>query len=379
MFTIAVSAISEYGNVPWYSEECSSILATTYSSGSSKERKAVTTDLHNSCTDSHTGTSVAAPLAAGICALALEANPDLNWRDMQHLIVRTSKPLRSAGWMTNGAGRIYSSFGGYGLMNANDMVELAKTWVSVPKQNSCEIRSISNNTIIPETGKVRFEFHVKCDSIEFLEHVQLQVTIFSLSRGDLKMSLISPSRTKSELLSFRPLDHYARDINNWKFMSVHFWDESPNGIWYLDIQNHYYLNAVLHGRPILTLHGTDEIMNPLPTMTKQSKNETESKSTVNRRLSVTLQAQTDNTVGDSESSVEESAKDNECTAQFLKNARDQHQAKMEMLEIKKEFYKTHQQVLEKYQQLIDGQLGDAGNNITEDLLPYLKELNESEP
>lgn len=32
----------------------------------------VTTDLHGRCTDSHTGTSASAPLAAGILALALE-------------------------------------------------------------------------------------------------------------------------------------------------------------------------------------------------------------------------------------------------------------------------------------------------------------------
>ncbi len=33
----------------------------------------VTTDLHHKCTESHTGTSASAPLAAGILALALEA------------------------------------------------------------------------------------------------------------------------------------------------------------------------------------------------------------------------------------------------------------------------------------------------------------------
>lgn len=43
----------------------------------------ITTDLHHSCTKSHTGTSASAPLAAGIAALTLEANPDLTWRDLQ--------------------------------------------------------------------------------------------------------------------------------------------------------------------------------------------------------------------------------------------------------------------------------------------------------
>jgi len=33
----------------------------------------LTTDLHHVCTEAHTGTSASAPLAAGICALALHA------------------------------------------------------------------------------------------------------------------------------------------------------------------------------------------------------------------------------------------------------------------------------------------------------------------
>ena len=37
------------------------------------------------------GTSAAAPEAAGVIALALEANPSLTWRDVQHLLVFTSK------------------------------------------------------------------------------------------------------------------------------------------------------------------------------------------------------------------------------------------------------------------------------------------------
>jgi len=73
IWTLSISSATEKGSVPWYSEACSSTLATTYSSGSFGERQIVTTDLHHGCTASHTGTSASAPLAAGICALALEA------------------------------------------------------------------------------------------------------------------------------------------------------------------------------------------------------------------------------------------------------------------------------------------------------------------
>lgn len=60
------------------------------------------------CTVEHTGTSASAPLAAGIAALALEANPTLTWRDMQYLVVLTSRsePLeKEDGWILNGVKR----------------------------------------------------------------------------------------------------------------------------------------------------------------------------------------------------------------------------------------------------------------------------------
>ncbi|KAK3597021.1 hypothetical protein CHS0354_014910 [Potamilus streckersoni] len=107
IYTLSISSATENGNIPWYSEACSSTLATTYSSGSGGERQIVTTDLRRSCTETHTGTSASAPLAAGLCALALQANPMLTWRDLQHIVVMTAKPfnLHDSDWITNGVGR----------------------------------------------------------------------------------------------------------------------------------------------------------------------------------------------------------------------------------------------------------------------------------
>ena len=41
IYTLSISSATEHGNVPWYSEACSSTLATTYSSGSGGERQIV--------------------------------------------------------------------------------------------------------------------------------------------------------------------------------------------------------------------------------------------------------------------------------------------------------------------------------------------------
>ncbi|XP_077106853.1 proprotein convertase subtilisin/kexin type 4-like isoform X3 [Ranitomeya variabilis] len=73
IFTLSVGSTTEHGDVPWYSEACASTLTTTFSSGLSKNRQIVTTDIRYRCTEHHSGTSASAPLAAGIIALALEA------------------------------------------------------------------------------------------------------------------------------------------------------------------------------------------------------------------------------------------------------------------------------------------------------------------
>lgn len=46
------------------------------------------------CTEGHTGTSAAAPLAAGMIALMLQVRPCLTWRDVQHVIVFTATKVR---------------------------------------------------------------------------------------------------------------------------------------------------------------------------------------------------------------------------------------------------------------------------------------------
>lgn len=42
----------------------------------------------------------------------------------------------------------------------------------------------------------------------------------------------------------RPLDVSSQGYNNWIFMSTHFWDEDPQGLWILGLQNKgYYFNT----------------------------------------------------------------------------------------------------------------------------------------
>uniref|UniRef100_A0A131YEU3 furin n=1 Tax=Rhipicephalus appendiculatus TaxID=34631 RepID=A0A131YEU3_RHIAP len=261
IWTLSISSATENGLVPWYSEACSSTLATTYSSGSTGERQIITTDLHHGCTSTHTGTSASAPLAAGICALALEANRRLTWRDMQHIVVRTAKPanLHTSDWQKNGVGRNVSHSFGYGLMDADAMVALAKRWTTVPQQKTCMVRAQPLDKYISPKSHVELKLNVNCENVRFLEHVQAKVTLSATRRGDLHIYLTSPAGTRSTLLAQRPLDNSRSGFQAWPFMSVHTWGESPNGRWKLEVHNdgRYFGKATLKEWSLI-LYGTSE-------------------------------------------------------------------------------------------------------------------------
>ncbi|KRX22108.1 Furin [Trichinella nelsoni] len=271
IYTLSISSATENGRVPWYSEACSSTLATTYSSGSNNDKMIVTTDLHHGCTSFHTGTSASAPLAAGICALTLEANPDLTWRDMQHIVVRTARPegLTANDWSVNGVGRSVSHSFGYGLMDAGAMVRLARNWTNVSEQHQCRTlyRLSRKGKTIPKESIVKMRmvtdgcFNDPKRKVAYLEHVQSYITLTSRKRGNLLIFLTSPSGTKSTLLPRRNHDTTPDGIRNWAFMTTHSWGEKAEGRWTLEIQNDNLDEAHLL-KWELVLYGTDQPVGP---------------------------------------------------------------------------------------------------------------------
>ncbi|KAG8011985.1 Proprotein convertase subtilisin/kexin type 5 [Nibea albiflora] len=207
IYTISISSTAESGRKPWYLEECSSTLTTTYSSGENYDRKIITTDLRHRCTDSHTGTSASAPMAAAIIALALEAN---------HLY-------------------------GFGLMDAEAMVKEAEQWKHVPPQHVCvesadrQIRTIRPEHVVRSVYKATGCTDNSNHHVMYLEHVVVRITITHPRRGDLSINLTSPSGTKSQLLANRLFDHSMEGFKNWEFMTTHCWGEKATGDWVLEI------------------------------------------------------------------------------------------------------------------------------------------------
>ncbi|XP_006812431.2 furin-like protease 1, partial [Saccoglossus kowalevskii] len=243
IYTMSISSVDEFGNIPWYLEQCSSTLATTYSSGEQGGSQISSTDLQHECTDSHTGTSASAPLAAGLIALVLEANSALTWRDVQHIVVMTSRRGnlidKDPGWVTNGAG--------YEAGMALDdgcwrHVRLAEKWKEVPTQNECETPVDTIAKKISGSGKIIVTMTTDfCDTqtekVNYLEHVQVKMFLDFSRDGDLSIDLISPAGTRSNLLSPRKYDHSENAFENWIAMTTHFWGEKAQGTWTLEIQN----------------------------------------------------------------------------------------------------------------------------------------------
>ncbi|KAG9281847.1 proprotein convertase subtilisin/kexin type 5 [Astyanax mexicanus] len=245
IYTISLGSTTQSGRKPWYLEECSSTLATTYSSGESQGLGIVTTDLRQRCTDEHSGTSASAPIAAGIIALTLEANPLLTWRDVQHIIVKTSRRghLSAPDWQSNGAGYDVSHLYGFGLMDAEAMVKEAETWREVPTQHVCEERTVQNARVISPEKVLRLLYKSsgcsaqRTQHVAYVEHVIIRVTITHPRRGDLSIALTSPAGTKSQLLALRPNDHSTDGFVKWEFMTTHCWGEKAAGDWILEIRD----------------------------------------------------------------------------------------------------------------------------------------------
>ncbi|KFH73648.1 hypothetical protein MVEG_00862 [Podila verticillata NRRL 6337] len=241
-YTISIGAVTRYDTHPDYSESCSAQLGVTYSSG---ERSFIyTCDVgKRSCSNSHSGTSAAAPIAAGIFALALEVRPDLNWRDIQYLTMRTAIPVdeNDPDWTETSVGRLFNHKYGYGKLDAYAIVEAAKTWVSVGEQVTFESPVISVNGDIPngEMGLPSVALITEKDlkSVKFgqLEHVTVTVNIQHEFRGEVEVFLRSPDNIVSKLAVARPIDASTEGFNDWTFMSVKHWEENPLGSWTLTV------------------------------------------------------------------------------------------------------------------------------------------------
>ncbi|XP_060592456.1 neuroendocrine convertase 2-like [Ruditapes philippinarum] len=255
IYTIAIGAVSETSAPTWYSEHCTAILAATYS-GDFPNARIATTGPSNTCVNDFSGTSSACPLASGIFALTLQANPALTWRDMQHMLVEysiSSGLHADANFYTNAAGKTVSHWFGFGLMDAEAMVDNAPSWKNVPSSTICSSTQI-NVDINSVTSSIVSTYSASQCCISNLEHVIVTIRYRASRRGNVEFFIDSPSGTRSKIFRSRTNDLSSSSIT-WDFMSVHTWGENPEGDWTLTMSdaiggtsmNLYYWSIQFYG------------------------------------------------------------------------------------------------------------------------------------
>ena len=217
------------------------------------------------------GTSAAVPLVSGVVALMLEENPNLSWRDVQDILIRTARKIdEPGGWSTNAAGLEFSHNYGAGLLDATAAVteaglrgtaggNLLGASQSYLKsiffgENSDELNDLSG--AVPDgTGE---DYLVAFDLSEEpnlnVEHVQIAMTVITERRSDLEIVLISPSGTQS-ILQEVDATHEEQSISSWAFMTVRNWGEDSAGTWYLRVTDRLTGNPALINNANLVIHG----------------------------------------------------------------------------------------------------------------------------
>lgn len=242
IYSVTVAAVDFKGLHPYYSEACAANMVTTYSSGSGEHVH--TTDVgKNKCSSSHGGTSAAAPQAVGVFALALSVRPDLTWRDVQHLCVKTAGMInpQDPDWEETSTGKKYSYKYGWGILDAWAYVQAAKDWKLVKPQAWAftpvvELKDAKMDNVTGEmtggepitaSGSTSTHTITKAwleeNNLERLEHIDIRVWITHAKRGDVEVELTSPTGVKSILAGKRANDVDKKGFPGWRFMTVKHW------------------------------------------------------------------------------------------------------------------------------------------------------------
>jgi subtilisin-like proprotein convertase family protein len=204
-------------------------------------------------TNGFNGTSSAAPVASGVIALMLEANSQLTWRDVKHILASTARQIDPArapvslvltdgsfvaepAWTTNAASFKFHNWYGFGMVNASAAVNMARTytagqlgafkntgWIVSPSLNA----AIPDNSVLGTTNGVT----VPAGSAGVVEAVQIVLSATHTWSGDIAIELTSPSGTRSVLKNGRDGFADSDDLDLMVLMSNAFYGESAVGTW----------------------------------------------------------------------------------------------------------------------------------------------------
>ena len=202
------------------------------------------------------GTSFSAPIVTGVVALMLEANPKLGWRDVKHILAKTSTKVDSNidpitlkvnglehiavdGWTKNTAGNSFHNYYGFGRVNAKIAVDMAKTGYNLlPPMKMKTSQNIGIGYQLPDNESRAREHSIYMGSgINKIESVTLMLDLNHENLGDVTIEITSPGGTKSIILPVNNnLEGYTNGIRqSARYMTNAFYEEGASGFWKIKV------------------------------------------------------------------------------------------------------------------------------------------------
>ena len=206
------------------------------------------------------GTSSSAPNVSGVVALMLEANPNLSFRDVKHILAKTAKKIDSKnvgvttstlisgtsvtldqGWVINSSGQWFSNWYGFGSVDASAAVTMAKTYKSylaAVQTATQKLQYLSNTTVPQESLTGSSMSFLMSPTFNVVEQVTLKLNITSTPALMCnQIELTSPSGTKSIILNaangLNSGGYYQTRLSNVIFLTNAFYGETATGSWVL--------------------------------------------------------------------------------------------------------------------------------------------------
>lgn len=207
------------------------------------------------------GTSAAAPTVTGSVALLLEANPNLTWRDVKYILAKTALPVdyvTTGGlkhplsialpsgytweqpWVVNKAGFPFQNWYGFGKIDVDAAVAMAKNYSSTLgtyAETNWENSSGAISIAVPDysaTGGSSTLTVAPASNVK-IEAVRLKLSVTHADISELAVELTSPSGTKSIIVNMRNsltgIANYSNDV----FLSNAFYQENSQGTWTLKV------------------------------------------------------------------------------------------------------------------------------------------------
>lgn len=214
-------------------------------------------------TPNFSDTSGATPMVSGVVALLISAYPQLGWRDVRAILVRsaTRNDPTDNDWTQNGADLWVNHKYGYGLVNANAALQLASTWRNLGDEIANTVsKTFTTNNQLNHLSTAEFTLTVASEdtAISQLESVEISIDSDHSHWADLRIELISPQGSRSVITESHRCGENCRDqrLTGFVFSSARLIGENPVGDWRIIISDNHPLNSGRLNKITLNFYGT---------------------------------------------------------------------------------------------------------------------------